>query len=103
MSRPARVFLSGELPKCAKCGRPSFVVLGPLLVCDSKVHKHGQRRTCGTAHYWLQDPAGNSVMVRVTEDEVDAVKDSDLPTATLQSLGLPQMAQEMLSGMRRAA
>lgn len=77
--------------------------MGHLLVCDSKVRRNGERRTCGTAHYLLQDPFGNSVLAHVTKDEVYAINDSDLPTATLSSLGLPQMAQEMLSGMRRAA
>lgn len=99
--RRARIFRKGEMPRCAKCQRPHFLMLGPLLVCSSR--KPTSRQQCNTAHFGMTGPTGDTVLVWVPEDEVQQVKESDMVSTTLQKLGLPQVAQELLSGVRRAA
>lgn len=100
MPRPGKVFDRYERPVCSKCGKPShFGLRGQLVVCDAS---SGNSR-CGTWHYAFGDDRGNVVLLRVTKEEAAMVRDADLLTPTLQSLGLPQMAQQMLSGMRKAA
>lgn len=77
---------------------------GPLVVCDSKYGGYGATRTgCGTAHYVMQDRHGHTAILRLTQEEARKVFDSELPADILSSLGLPQMAQEMLAGVRQAA
>ena len=98
MPRLARVFLRGEMPRCAKCGRPHFLVLlGDLLVCSSRGKDRSQ---CNVAHYAMADPTGSGsiVVMRVTEEEVQRMKDGNVGDVLLE-LGLPQLAQQMLDGV----
>lgn len=100
MPRPGMVFANHERPVCSKCGKSShFGLRGHFIVCDGST---GASR-CGTWHYVMQDQYGNAVFLRVTRDEARQVHESDLPTAVLSSLGLPQIAQEMLMGVKQAA
>lgn len=101
--RAVRAFYRGEKPVCARCARPRFVVLDHFLVCDAKIGVGNTRRTCGTIHYLLQDPSGAKAMIRVTQEELEEVQASDHPLAALHRIGIPEMAQDVLDQLGRAA